>query len=280
MTWHVTESIDLYAEHVWDLLALRADLNTIALTQITGARGGTSWSGEEPTFAWWSRAGSTSGAVSLTPPYEMLLNVVPDGTMDELVLALRQRATPVPGVNGTPGTATRFAELWTAGTTQQTVLARQLRLYTTLDPVVPGPVPAGHARHARDDEVDLIVGWYEAFGREVGDQPVDNRPSVEERVAAGLAWIWEDEAGTTTSLAARHGPAAGVSRIGPVYTPPEYRRRGYGSAVTAACTRDALDTDSTSTVLFADLANLTSNAIYQTIGYRTLEDRVVLSFAA
>ena len=123
MTWHVTESIDVYAEHVWDLLALRADLNTIALTQITSARGRTSWSGEEPTFAWWSRRGSTSGAVSLTPPYEMLLNVVPDGTMDELVLALRQRATPVPGVNGTPGTATRFAELWTAGTTQQTVLA-------------------------------------------------------------------------------------------------------------------------------------------------------------
>ena len=179
MTWHVTESIDLYAEHVWDLLAARADLNTIALTQITGTRGGTSWSGEEPTFAWWSRAGSTSGAVSLTPPYEMLLNVVPDGTMDELVLALRRRATPVPGVNGTPGTATRFAELWTAGTTQQTVLARQLRLYATMDPVVPEPAPAGHARHARADEVDLIVGWYEAFGREVGDQPVDNRPSVE-----------------------------------------------------------------------------------------------------
>jgi predicted GNAT family acetyltransferase len=280
MTWHVTDSIAVYAEHVWELLAARADLNTIALTQITGTRSEMSSSGEEPTFAWWSHAGSTSGAVSLTPPYELLLNVVPDGTMDDLVLALRRRAKPVPGVNGTPGTATHFAALWTAGTAQQTMLARQLRLYATMDPVIPEPAPAGHARHARADEVDLIVGWYEAFGREVGDQPVDNRPSVEERIAGGLAWIWEDEAGTATSLAARHGPAAGVSRIGPVYTPPEHRRRGYGSAVTAACTRDALDTDSTSTVLFADLANLTSNAIYQTIGYRVLEDRVVLNFAA
>ncbi len=38
MAWHLTDSIEVYAEHVWDLLALEADLNTIALTQIAGAR--------------------------------------------------------------------------------------------------------------------------------------------------------------------------------------------------------------------------------------------------
>ncbi|MGP8065709.1 MAG: GNAT family N-acetyltransferase, partial [Acidimicrobiales bacterium] len=104
------------------------------------------------------------------------------------------------------------------------------------------------------------------------------RPFVRERVAAGLAWLWEDADGAPASLAARHQPAAGVSRIGPVYTPLEHRRFGYGAAATASCSQHALDTDSASTVLFSDLDNPTSNDIYQKIGYTPLEDRLVLSF--
>ncbi len=217
MAWHVTESIDLYTEHVWDLLTSRADLNTVALTQITSARTETFWSSDEPTFAWWSHGGRTLGAVSLTPPYEMLLNVVPDGTLEELVAVLRRNRTSVPGVNGVPYTASRFAELWTAGTSLPTVLTRRMRLYGTTRIVGPDPAPAGRARLAREDEIDLIVHWYGAFGRELHDRLIDARPFVRERVAAGLAWLWEDADGTPASLAARHQPAAGVSRIGPVY---------------------------------------------------------------
>ncbi len=280
MAWHLTESIDLYTEHVWDLLTSRADLNTVALTQITSARTETFCSSDEPTFAWWSHGGRTLGAASLTPPYEMLLNVVPDGTLEELVAVLRRNGTAVPGVNGVPDTASRFAELWTAGTSLPTVLTRRMRLYGTTRIVGPDPAPAGRARLAREDEIDLIVHWYGAFGRELHDRLIDARPFVRERVAAGLAWLWEDADGTPASLAARHQPAAGVSRIGPVYTPLEYRRSGYGAAATASCSQHALDTDSASTVLFTDLDNPTSNDIYQKIGYAPLEDRLVLSFEA
>ncbi|MEV4678910.1 GNAT family N-acetyltransferase, partial [Actinomadura sp. NPDC049382] len=69
-----------------------------------------------------------------------------------------------------------------------------------------------------------------------------------------------------------------VARIAPVYTPDEHRRRGYGAAVTAAATRAALDVGAEDVVLFTDLANPTSNGVYRRIGYRPVEDRVVLSF--
>jgi predicted GNAT family acetyltransferase len=78
-------------------------------------------------------------------------------------------------------------------------------------------------------------------------------------------------------MAARRPPAAGVSRIGPVYTPPEHRRHGYGSAVTARAAFDILD-QSAVAVLYTDLGNPTSNKIYRDLGFRPVADRLSVSF--
>lgn len=108
--------------------------------------------------------------------------------------------------------------------------------------------------------------------------PTDVESAVRDRVSSGLLWVWEGADGAPVSLAARNRTAAGVARVGPVYTPPEHRRRGYGTAVTAACTRDALDRGTDNVVLFTDLANPTSNAIYQQISFRPLCDHKFVSF--
>jgi predicted GNAT family acetyltransferase len=89
---------------------------------------------------------------------------------------------------------------------------------------------------------------------------------------------WEDDAGAPVSLAARTATAAGVARVAPVYTPADQRRRGYGAAVTAACTADALARGASEVVLFTDLANPTANSIYQSIGFRPIGDRRVVRF--
>jgi predicted GNAT family acetyltransferase len=81
-------------------------------------------------------------------------------------------------------------------------------------------------------------------------------------------------------MAGRTRPAAGVVRIGPVYTPPEQRRRGYGGAVTVAVTQAALGDGAASVVLFTNLANPTSNALYVRLGYRPVSDRLQLNFEA
>ena len=41
----------------------------------------------------------------------------------------------------------------------------------------------------------------------------------------------------------------------------------------------ALDAGASTVLLFTDLANATSNAIYQRLGYRPVEDRIELSFS-
>ncbi len=75
-------------------------------------------------------------------------------------------------------------------------------------------------------------------------------------------------------------PAAGQVRVGPVYTPPALRDRGYRGAVTAAVSRAALDAGATEVLLFTDLANPTSNARYQRLGYETVADRAIYSFGS
>jgi predicted GNAT family acetyltransferase len=62
-----------------------------------------------------------------------------------------------------------------------------------------------------------------------------------------------------------------------VYTPLEFRRRGFGSAVTAHVTRLLLERGAR-VMLFTDAANPTSNGIYQEIGYRLVDELVEMHF--
>ena len=88
--------------------------------------------------------------------------------------------------------------------------------------------------------------------------------------------IWED--GERVSLAGWGSPTPNGIRIGPVYTPPEYRRRGYGSASTAAATARNLAAGRRFCFLYTDVANPTSNKIYMDIGYEPVCDSVEFAF--
>jgi predicted GNAT family acetyltransferase len=73
-------------------------------------------------------------------------------------------------------------------------------------------------------------------------------------------------------------PAAGVSRIGPVYTPPQQRRRGFAAACTAATSDVALRSGANDCVLYTQLTNPQSNAIYRRIGYRAAAEQLRYAF--
>jgi predicted GNAT family acetyltransferase len=66
----------------------------------------------------------------------------------------------------------------------------------------------------------------------------------------------------------------GVARIGPVYTPPVHRGCGHGASVTAAAVRLARDHGAEEVLLFTDLANPTSNALYSRLGFVGIADHV------
>ena len=63
-----------------------------------------------------------------------------------------------------------------------------------------------------------------------------------------------------------------------MYTPPELRGRGYASAVTAELSAELLAEGRSYCFLYTDLANPTSNRIYQTIGYEFVCDSAEYAF--
>jgi predicted GNAT family acetyltransferase len=98
---------------------------------------------------------------------------------------------------------------------------------------------------------------------------------VVERARQGRVFLWED--GEPACLVGVGGTTPNGARVGPVYTPPERRGRGYGTTATAAVTRLLLDGGRRFTFLYTDLDNATANRIYPTIGYeRVAEVRTVV----
>jgi len=282
MPWSVSEDLDEFDRAAGPFLAARPTQNTVALTiaQTLHAEGPRAFGGA-PLFGWWQPPGGpVAGACVQTPPYPLLIAGEPPGdAVRELADRLAAAGRPLPGVNSAEATASQFAQQWGLRTGAAASVYQRSRLYRLAGLVDPEPAPAGRARVAGAADRDLLIGWWQAFGREAGSlADGDSGRMVDSRLGHGGITLWED-GGRPVSMAALNRPAAGATRVGPVYTPPDLRGRGYASAVTAAVSRAALAAGAREVVLFTDLANPTSNALYQRLGYQPVEDRVILSFA-
>ncbi len=158
------------------------------------------------------------------------------------------------------------------------VAERRAERLFRLDHLDPPTGVVGSARLAAADDADRLGEWIAAFAAEAHAGARDPAEFVARLLEPpGGAWLWTAEGGTPVALAARRPVAYGCARIGPVYTPPAHRGRGYGSAVTARATQAILD-EGAVPVLFTDLANPVSNSIYQRMGYRPVRDQVRITF--
>lgn len=154
-----------------------------------------------------------------------------------------------------------------------------MRLYRLAAPTGPPSMPPGTSRIAQSADHRLVTDWFRAFLAEA-EPGGDDDPAAQVclRIRMGEIVLWEAD-GRDVAMAAFSSPIAGMSRIGPVYTPPRDRRHGYGTAVTHAATLAARKAGADVTVLFTDLSNPTSNSIYQALGYRPIADHATVHFA-
>src|SRR5580765_6245559 len=217
------------------------------------------------------------GAALQTPPHNLVVaRPRDDFALEALVAAIEDN---LPGVNAAVPEVDRFAAAWAAktGRTARTTFAQGL---FQLDRVVPVTGVAGQIRDASPDDRALLIEWWQAFAAEALHEDAADEPaahSIDHRLTArdAGAVIWEE--GEPVSFAAFGGPTPNGIRIGPVYTPPEHRRRGYASALTAGLSSRLLETRRFC-FLYTDLANPTSNKIYEQIGYRRVCEAASIAF--
>ena len=281
MAWQLTDDVGAYLATAGGFLRANPAKNTIMLS-VAGtlqSQGPAAFGDATPLYGWWTEPDGTVGAALLqTPPYPILLTVLPPGAAVALAAELAGRGHHPPGVNAAPGPAAEFAAAWNERTGRASSVGMRMRLYALDRLVPPDPAPPGRARIALEADRDLLVAWLDAFHDEAGPPgPRETQQVVDDRLGFGGLALWE-HAGTPVSLAGRTRPAAGLARVGPVYTPPELRGRGFGGAVTAAVTQAALDSGAEGVMLFTDLANPTSNTLYQRLGFHPVTDWVVLKF--
>jgi uncharacterized protein len=213
-----------------------------------------------------------------TPPYSALLSRADRQALELLVTDLVGKYQNLPAAAGPEPAIGVFAELWSARTGATGRPAMRMRVFEARHVLQPPP-PAGTFRVATESDLPIAARWAEAFFEEVnpGD-PSDPSDVTREQIREGRLFLWEDT--RPVSAAAWAGRTGPTVRVNSVYTPPEYRRRGYASACVASLTQRLLDEGLASCCLYADLANPTSNKIYQAIGYHPVCDVTEYHFDA
>jgi uncharacterized protein len=230
--------------------------------------------------------GRPVAAATRTPPYNLVL-ARPES--DEALAALADAVAEeeLPGVVGAVPESEAFAALWTPRAGKTIRVGMRQGVYA-LEEVQPLPAVSGAARPATPADRELALRWWIAFadealheggpGRDRAEATLDHRLSSDR---AGIL-LWEDD-GEPVSLAGWGGATPNGIRVGPVYTPPELRGRGYATALTAELSRRLLNGrlgpgNRRFCFLYTDLANPTSNAIYERIGYRRVCESTEISF--
>jgi uncharacterized protein len=217
-----------------------------------------------------------------TAPFNLVLaQPAVDDACAVLAAAIAAEGVELPGVVAAVPEADLFADEWEIRRGTARTLRRAQRIYRLTDVRRPAGV-SGRARVATQSDRALLLSWVRAFSDEIMTDLPSPMADAERVVDARLNdeqsgfMLWEDDG--AVALAGWGGATPNGIRIGPVYTPPDRRARGYGSAVTAAVSEAQLNAGRQFCFLYTDLANPTSNKIYMDIGYEPVCDAVDYAF--
>jgi GNAT superfamily N-acetyltransferase len=226
--------------------------------------------------------GIAVGAALQTPPYPLACNGIPVDAGIVVAAELARIRPDLSAVRGRRDRALAFADAWYGHTGVGGTISSSEMLYRLARLRPPKAVSGAH-REATTADRAVLIDWVEHFFVETFSHQRNDAAGkrfIDNATALGDRFVLWDDGGAAVSMAMLRAPSAGVSRIGPVFTPRNSRGRGYGSAVTAAASDLARRGGVDDVVLFADLANPTSNKIYQRIGFEAVTASVRIDFAA
>ena len=219
-------------------------------------------------------------AAGMTPPFNLVVSRPASAdALAELAAFLRYRGTELPGVTAALPEARDFAGHWerVAGTTADLRMEQLIYRLTEVRPIEGVP---GRMRPAAEDDRELLLQWirefwWEGIGEDASDR-AEHLVDLRLRGRGGAFALWDDDGPASIAGSGSYTPS-GV-RIGPVYTPPDRRGRGYASALVAALSADLLASGRQFCFLYTDRSNETATRIYRRIGYEPVCESAEFAF--
>jgi len=218
----------------------------------------------------------------MTPPFGITLyatdNHLEDGSLECLIEGLLVSDFSVPGVVSEKSLAERFAEIYAGAKSVGYYVNYSQRIYELIE-VKPSVQQIGEFRKAEDKDMAFFPYWMESLAQEAMGFEGTIKSDLENYRyhIKGDLYILEHD-GVAVSMAKITRKMENICGIGYVYTPPYFRGKGYASTCVARLSQLALDKGYSKCALYTDLANPTSNSIYQKIGYEPLCDSLEIRF--
>jgi uncharacterized protein len=160
----------------------------------------------------------------------------------------------------------RYAEL--SGRSPR--LEVRLRVFDLQTVSWPNRAP-GSIRLCESADRHVLARFIAGFEADIGETSEEDPLARADRLIGDRRiFFWID--GEPVAMAAWAGRTPNGNRVNHVYTRPDARARGYASNLVAHLSQYLLDQGRRFCFLFTDLANPTSNGIYQKLGYRPVSD--------
>jgi predicted GNAT family acetyltransferase len=219
----------------------------------------------------------------MTPPFNLTLyatdNIINDESLACLIKKIEDFETP--GVMTEKTLAKSFAKAFSVAKGVNYRIDKDMRIYELLE-VNPAIPKIGTLRPAQESDMSFLPYWIEGFNNDCFGKSAQTRPDPElyhYHIEKRNLYVLEDK-GMPVSIAQINREMQSVCGVGEVYTPPYFRGKGFASSCVADLSRLILERGFTKCVLYTDLANPTSNSIYQKIGYKPVCDSLDIKFEA
>jgi predicted GNAT family acetyltransferase len=205
------------------------------------------------------------------------LSPCPVSAADQFAKRLAEAGEGLTGVIGEVASAEAFAGAWNECKPYSRRTGSRLGVYELERLRAPRAVD-GALRQATPADMATLIPFAAGFYHDIGEPA----PSgiLERNVAEGRLFVWCDGEGRIVSMAAWAGPTPNGVRVNFVYTPAEFRRRGFASNCVAAVTHRLLKSGRKFVFLFTDVGNPISNHVYNSLGYARVGEHQPIHFDA
>jgi len=188
-------------------------------------------------------------------------------TAEELLKQAQKSNTPINNIIGENITVEQYKKILSelGKETQLTMTQGIYKCTKVIPPAIPKEITF---RLATQNDVSTIAKWIEYFHIDATPHkpPIDCLNIAKNKIEKKSIFVIESN-GEPVSMAASARDLETSCSVNSVFTPRKFRKKGYGSIVTALLTQHLFDSGKKEINLYTDMKNPTSNKIYQDIGY-------------